>query len=484
MQNIKNKILHQDEETIIAQCTPNSSQGALALIRMSGQDSIEIAAKISKLASDESLLNRPTNTINFGWVIEKIDDTCNKNIDQVLFLLMRAPKTFTGQDTIEITCHNNQFIVQNIIDLAISYGARLAQNGEFTKRAFLNNKIDLVQAEAINELIHSQTQVALKSALAQLDGSLSSNINTIENDLIKALAFSEASFEFIEDENVEFGPQIKNTLENILKNISSLKKAFDAQKQIREGIRIAIIGSVNAGKSSLFNALLKQNRAIVTNIAGTTRDTIEANIIINSNNATLIDTAGLRETDNQIEKAGIEKSFQEAEKSDIVILVFDNSRDLTAEESVIYQELINKYSQKIIFVKNKCDIKPANINLLNNLLNTQTNIENNAQKANIIEVSSLENKNLDTLEAIINTKISSLFSEIQSPFLLNKRQFNLLQGLEKKLQEILPLIGMHPEYEILSYHLRDAISYLSEITGKTVDQKSIDLIFKEFCVGK
>ncbi|KKP25743.1 MAG: tRNA modification GTPase mnmE [candidate division TM6 bacterium GW2011_GWF2_30_66] len=476
IKNISGQIFHQDQETIIAQCTPISSQGAIALIRMSGQDAIEIATKISRLASGESLIDRPTNTINFGWVIEKISDTCSKNIDQVLFLLMRAPKTFTGQDTIEITCHNNQFIVQNIINLAISYGARLAQNGEFTKRAFLNNKIDLVQAEAINELIHSQTQVALKSALAQLDGSLSSEIINIENDLIKALAFSEASFEFIEDENIEFGPQIKNILENILKNIFSLKKTFDAQKQIREGIRIAIIGSVNAGKSSLFNSLLRQNRAIVTNIAGTTRDTIEANIIINSNNATLIDTAGLRETDNQIEKAGIEKSFQEAEKSDIVILVFDNSRDLTLEEATIYQELVNKYCQKIIFVKNKCDITPVNSKLLNNLLSEQ--------KENIIKVSSLENKNLDTLENIINTKIKDLFSKIQSPFLLNKRQFNLLHALEKKLQEILPLISKNPEYEILSYHLRDTISYLSEITGKTVDQKSIDLIFKEFCVGK
>ncbi|MFC1841846.1 tRNA uridine-5-carboxymethylaminomethyl(34) synthesis GTPase MnmE [Candidatus Dependentiae bacterium] len=458
--------LHQDLETIIAQCTPSGS-GAIALLRMSGEHAIAIAQKMGRLASGKKLSDLQSHTIHLGWVIDK-----NENeIDQVLFLLMRAPKTFTGQDTVEISCHNNSFIVQNITDRAISCGARLAQNGEFTKRAFLSGKIDLVQAEAINELIHAQTQTALKSSLAQLQGSLSSHMNDIEKDLVKALSFSESSFEFIEDEEIEFGAQIRNIIEKNIKKICSLKKTFNQQKQIREGIRIAIIGSVNAGKSSLFNTLLQQKRAIVTNIAGTTRDAIEAGIIKEGTYITLVDTAGLRETENNIEKEGIARSFDEAKKADIILLVCDASRQLTTQEANIYNDLIAHYKQNIIFVQNKSDIK-SDIK------------KEHAHNADAIEVSSLEHKNIDLLEKQIDKKIKKLYQNIESPFLLNKRQYNLLAGLEKKLNAILPLLEKNIDYEIVSYHLKDAISLLSEFSGKTISEQSVDLIFKEFCIGK
>jgi len=459
------KLLHEDYETIIAQCTPTGS-GAIALIRMSGVDAIKIASQISRLSSGKLLSDCKTHTIEYGHVVDKNNNT----IDQVLFLLMHAPKTFTGHNTVEITCHNNPFIIQNIIDRAIKSGARLAQNGEFTKRAFLNQKIDLVQAEAIHELIHSQTQTALKSSLAQLEGSLSSWITNIEQDILKAFSLSESSFEFIEDEDVEFGPQIKDILEKNIDIIKELKNTFNTQKQIREGIRIAIIGSVNAGKSSLFNTLLKQQRAIVTNIAGTTRDSIEASIIRNDNFITLVDTAGLRQADNIVEKEGITRSFDEAKKADIIILVFDVSRELTGEEREVYQNLIDQYKNKIIFVHNKADIKLNEKNLLGNYTP--------------IEISSINNKNINILENKIDTKIAKLFSHIESPFLLNQRQYNLLTGLKNKLEEIIPLLKQEIDYEIVSYHLKDALSYLSEFTGKTVSEKSMDLIFKQFCIGK
>ncbi|MFC1842419.1 tRNA uridine-5-carboxymethylaminomethyl(34) synthesis GTPase MnmE [Candidatus Dependentiae bacterium] len=462
-------ILHPDQETIVAQCTPCGS-GAIALIRISGKCAIAIATKISKLASGKKLSELQSHTIHFGWVM----DEKNNTIDQVLFLLMHAPKTFTGQDTVEITCHNNQYIIENIINRAIECGARLAQNGEFTKRAFLSGKMDLLQAEAVNELIHSQTQTALKSSLAQLEGSLSSWITKIEHDLLKALSFSEASFEFIEDEEIEFGAQIKKILEKNLATIKTLKKTFNNQKQIREGIRIAIIGSVNAGKSSLFNILLNQKRAIVTNIAGTTRDAIESVVTRDGNNISLIDTAGLRETNNSIEKEGIGRSFDEAKKADIIILVFDSSRILSQQEAYVYKKIIDEYKQKIIFVANKCDIKTQDNSTLDKILSTPE----------LIEISSLENKNINILESKIDQKIKTLFSQIESPFLLNKRQYNLLSGLENKLKELTPLITKNPDYEIVSYHLKDALSYLSEFTGKTANEKSIDLIFKEFCIGK
>ena len=226
---------------------------------------------------------------------------------------MRSPKTFTGQDTVEITCHNNQFIIEEIINLAIANGARLAQQGEFTKRAVFNGKIDLVQAEAINELIHAQTQLALKQSLAQLTGSFSHCLASLEKELLKALALSEASFEFL-DEEMDFAPQIQALISSLQNTITGIKKTFNQQQQIRQGIRIAIIGSVNAGKSSLFNALLNQDRAIVSAIAGTTRDAIEAGVYTKGNYWTLVDTAGLRQTHDIIEQEGIKRSLKRHKK--------------------------------------------------------------------------------------------------------------------------------------------------------------------------
>jgi len=461
----KNKFLHPDEETIVAQCTPKGS-GALALIRMSGKNAIETATKMSKLTSKEKLSEVTTHTIHYGSVIDKND----KKIDQVLFLVMRAPKTFTGQDTLEITCHNNKFIIENIIQEAIKHGARLAQNGEFTRRAFLNGKVDLVQAESINELIHAQTQMAIKSSLCQLEGSLSCWSQKIEKDLVKALALSEASFEFLDEENMEFSKQIKQILEKSINTIHSLKKTFNLQKQIKEGLRIAIIGSVNAGKSSLFNALLAQDRAIVTEIEGTTRDSIEAGIYTNGNFITLVDTAGIRKTNDYIEKEGIQRSLDEAKKADIVVVVYDGSKTINEEEKNVYQNIIDSYKQKIIIVRNKIDVTP----------NSKKQFQPHGQ----IDVSTIKKINIDLLENQINKKISDLFSSIESPYLLNQRQYSLIAGLENKLQHICSMLQNDAQYELISYHLKEALQQFSELSGKTISEQSLDTVFKEFCIGK
>src|SRR4030095_14785912 len=238
----------KSHDIIIAQCTPHGS-GAIALLRLSGDNAVTIADAISSLPDGKKLSTQLTHTIHYGWVI----DAHGNHIDQVLFLLMRAPHTFTGNDTVEITCHNNPFIIQNILSAAIAAGARLAQEGEFSRCAVENNKIDIIQAEAINDLIHANTQLALKQSLSQLRGSFTQYISAIEKQLIKALALSEASFEFIDEEHMEFNLQIKEIIDEILTTSTTLKTSFNQQQQIRQGIRIAIIGSVNAGKSSLFN---------------------------------------------------------------------------------------------------------------------------------------------------------------------------------------------------------------------------------------
>ena len=458
-----------DDESIVALCTPKGN-GAIALLRLSGINAFHVADQISSIPNGKKISEIPTHTIQYGSVL----DNQGNRIDQVLFLVMHGPHTFTGQNTVEITCHNNPFIIESIIARTIACGARLAQEGEFTRRAVLNNKIDVPQAEAINELIHANTQAGLKKSLAQLEGSLSSWVTLIEKDLIKALALCEASFEFI-DEEMEFNTQIADLTDRTLSTIENVKKSFDQQQQIREGIRIALIGCVNAGKSSLFNALIGKDRAIVTEIPGTTRDVIEAGLYKNGNYWTLIDTAGLRQTDDRIEQEGIGKSCAQAQSADIILLVIDSSRALLLEEKTIYQKLIADYENKIIVVYNKADLPSANADL-----------KDVAQELgqNSLWISGKTGHNIDALMHAIETKISSLFAQADSPFLLNKRQFNLLLGVEKKLKEIQPMLHHNVHYELVSYHLNDALAFLSELTGKSISEAGMDAVFREFCVGK
>lgn len=453
-----------NNQTIIAHSTPHGN-GALALLRISGADTLTITQAISKLPSAKQFANQLSHTIHYGWIV----NSAGEKIDQVLFLLMKAPHTFTGENIIEITCHNNPFIIESIIQQVIAAGARLAQPGEFTRRAFENNKLDLLQAEAINELICAQTENALKKSLAQLDGSLSHWIVSIEKELLKALAWCEASFEFLDDEG-DFGTEIKEQIDTILATIAKTKKTFDAQQQIREGFRIALIGSVNAGKSSLFNRLLNQKRSIVTDIAGTTRDSVEAGLYRNGNHWTLIDTAGLRQTDDIVEKEGIKRSFEEAHKADIVILAIDSSRPISDEEMAIYQQLLAIYAQKTVIVATKSD------------RNLQKQLPRPLEHA--LAISSVTGAGCTELEAVIEQRINTLLKKSDAPFLLNKRQFNILLDLEQKLITISSMLTHDIQYELVSYHLRDALEDISHMTGKSVSEAAMDTVFKEFCVGK
>ncbi len=454
----------KDQETIIAQCTPQGS-GALALIRLSGDTVFEIADRMCELASGKKITDVATHTIHYGSVVEDSGTV----IDHVMVIVMQAPKTFTGQHTIEITCHNNQFLIERIIERAITCGARLAAGGEFSKRSVLNNKMDLVQAEAVNELIHAAHQQSLKQSLSQLEGSFSHWIAALEKRLIKCLALSEASFEFLDEEDMAFGKQIEELLTTVLIDISSIKKTFDQQQQIRDGIRIALLGSVNAGKSSLFNAMLAQERAIVTDIAGTTRDVIEAGMFVDGGYWTLVDTAGLRATEDIVERKGIERSHQEAHKADIILLVCDSSRTMLDHEIAVYQSLLDKYRDKIIMVQNKADAS-----------NLQEFIFNHYP----IKTSVKFPETITQLHTELKNKVATLFQDCASPFLLNKRQFHLLMNLEQTILAIEPMLTGAIEYELLSCHLKDALENLSELTGKSISEAGMDAVFREFCVGK
>lgn len=452
-----------DNQTIVAQCTPQGL-GAIAIIRLSGTDSFSVIDKMSKLPQKKVIQSLPTHTVHFGWVI----DAKTEIIDHVLYFLMRAPHTFTSQDTIEISCHNNQLIIGKIIETAIKSGARLAENGEFSKRAVLNNKMDIIQAEAINELIASKTEQATKQSLAQLNGTLSQRVKQIEKRLIKAVTFAEASFEFI-DEELELDVDIIAIVTGVQNDISAIKVMYNQQQQIREGVRIAIIGATNVGKSSLFNALIGKEQAIVTDIAGTTRDTIEAGLYHNGMHWTLIDTAGLRHATNIIEKKGIDRSFEQANKADIILLVYDGSRKFLDKEQDLYRTLEINYKNKIVVVYTKSD-----------LLSEKTS----STHKSALSVSSKTNQNIDKLHALLSQQINAVMRNTATPFLLNQRQYNLICSVNNKLTTIQQMLLGTLEYELISYHLHEAISCLTELSGKSISELAMDTLFREFCVGK
>ncbi len=447
-------------DTIVAQCTP-CGNGALALLRISGPQALAVASACALLSHKKTILEVPSHTINHGWVV----GSNAEKLDEVLFLVMHAPRTFTGENTVEITCHNNQFLIQTLIDRIVACGARPAINGEFSRQAVENNKLDLLQAEAINDLIHAQSEQGLRQAFAQVQGTLSSWVQSIEQELIILTALCEATFEFIE-EKLDLTETILERFDTVLSKIATIKQSFSHQNHLRSGIRITLIGTVNAGKSSLFNALIGKNRAIVTAIPGTTRDVIEAGFYYQGLYWTLIDTAGIRQTHDCIEQEGIEKSYQEAAQADIVLLVFDGSTPLNQEQKEIYQDLYARYADHAFIVATKKDL-PAHHSLTYD-----------------IAVSAQTQTGIPELKQLLEDKINNLMARNKCPFLLNKRHIASLETLETQLLIIRNQIEKSPDYEIVSYQLNDAIALLTELTGKTVSERSLDAVFKEFCVGK
>lgn len=458
---------NSDTQPIVACCTARGT-GAIALIRISGIGTLNVVDRIAHVPSGLLISHVPTHTIQYGFVVG-VD---GNKIDTVLFLVMHGPRTFTGHDTVEITAHNNPFLIDAIIDAALVAGARLAEPGEFSKRAVLAGKMDLIQAEALHEFIQAGTMQSLKVSYAQLSGSLSREIATIEKKLLYALALSNASFEFIEEENLQFGTTVRTIIIEIMSQVNHLLAQFPLQQQLKEGARIALVGSVNAGKSSLFNALLGTKRAIVTPIAGTTRDAIEAGIYRQGEHHTIIDTAGIRATQDIIEKEGIERSELEAAKADIVLVVIDLTRALFPEESATYDRLIDAHHNKIIVVHTKTDLPHTTTYQSPSDIPIVTVSIHNPETISIL---------MNTIDTVRNNKITHGGS---TPYLLNQRHMRLLESLQKKLTITLNTLEIGIHYEILAHHLHDALVTISELTGKSVSEASMDAIFKEFCIGK
>ncbi len=447
-----------DKDTIVANATP-LIPSAVGIVRISGDKSLDIGKKLFSLP--EKVEERK---VYFG----KIKDRHGEVIDEGLIVYFKAPKSFTGEDVIEIYPHGSVPVIKKIIEEAIFYGARFAEPGEFTKRAFLNGKIDLTQAEAIAELIEAKTEAASKAAVSLLEGKLSKRINELKEVLLELVSLIEAELNFPEDVEEIPDDEIKNKLETVLKQLKELLKTYKKGEILREGIKLAIVGRPNVGKSSLFNALIGYERAIVSEYKGTTRDFIEESLNIKGIPVKLLDTAGIRETEDKIEKIGIQKALEKVEEADIVLFVFDAYEGITEEDLKIYERIKEKNP---IIVANKSDL----------VLDKK---EKKYYFKDILFVSSKTQENIDLLEETIFQKLGLLENKDEGIF-INFRQYTKIKQAVEILENTLKDIEFYlDQKEILMLEIQEAEKHLEEITGEITTEDILGNIFSKFCIGK
>lgn len=456
-------------DTIAAISTP-PGEGGIAVIRISGNEAFRIIEKCfykdlkrSKFININSI---PSHTIHFGYFFDETE-----LIDEVLISVFKEPNSYTGENVIEISSHGGTLVAQKILQTLLKKNARLAQPGEFTKRAFLNGKIDLSQAEAVADLIRAKTDTAHKSSLQQLEGSLSTYIHNVRKDIIDAISLVELELDFAE-EDIELMPKekLRSKLISIKNNLNRILDTFITGRTIREGVYLVIAGKPNSGKSSLFNHLLQTERAIVSNISGTTRDFLQENRIINGILFNLIDTAGLRQTTDVLESIGIEKSYEKIRSADFSLYLIDS----TISEEYIIEEL--KYfsqtfdSTKSLPVLTKIDAAKFAPELFNE----------------IIKISIYDEKTIDNLKLALTQKITETSLKLQSEeiILTNFRHKVCLENVVQSLNSAIDSINNNMSGEFISLDLRNAINHLGEITGEVTNEEILNNIFQNFCIGK
>jgi len=459
------------EDTIAAIATP-LGEGGLAVIRLSGANALSIAEKSFQPVGKSSL--KPTaaltHTIHYGKIVRRGQD-----VDEVLLAILRAPRTFTREDVVEITCHGGLLPAKLVLDTVLENGARLAEPGEFTRRAFLNGRIDLAQAEAVADLIHSRTELALVAANEQLAGKLSQRINQLRDDLVKTLAHIEAYIDFPEEDIAEeTRGQLLGRLESGVAFMDELLRTANEGQILRRGIRAAIIGRPNAGKSSLLNQLLGHDRAIVSPIPGTTRDTIEETANIRGVPVVFIDTAGLREGGDEIEVEGIRRSRATLAKAELVLHVFDISEPLTKADELFLEEFAGK---KRILVRNKMDL-PKKL--------TDHAFDNRAgSPLPAVDVCCVTGQGIEHLKDAIKEMVWS--GEIKTEMLqvmINSRHQDALNRARVAALRTIEAMRANVSLDLVAVDLRIAVSAVGEIVGKTTTEDLLDSIFSQFCIGK
>ncbi|WIF95873.1 tRNA uridine-5-carboxymethylaminomethyl(34) synthesis GTPase MnmE [Caminicella sporogenes] len=458
------------DDTIAAIATAPGEAG-ISIIRMSGSKSLEIVDKIFVPKKNKSIKNYPQRRLVYGHIVDKNKD---KIIDEVLAVYMKAPFTYTREDVVEINCHGGIVPVRNILDLILKNGARMAEPGEFTKRAFLNGRIDLAQAEAVMDIISAKTDKGFDVALNQLEGSLSKKVSEIRDIIVELLAHLQVSIDYTEEDIQEITyPELLSKSEIVRDKIKKLLDTSETGKIIREGLNTVIVGKPNVGKSSLLNALLRESRAIVTDIPGTTRDVIEEYISIRGIPLKIVDTAGIRETEDVVEKMGVERSKEFFNKADLVIFMLDASKELTKEDREIMEHVKNK---KAIILINKTDL-PQKIN--------ENEIKEILHDKKIIKVSIAKEVGLNELEEeIVKMVYGGRVKSREMSLVTNIRHKNALEKALKSIEESIEAIKQELFFDLIAVDLNDCYEYLGEITGDTVAENIIDNIFKNFCLGK
>ena len=462
-------IKKEQEETISAVCTA-LGEGAIGIIRVSGEKALAVGEQIFKAASGKKLAAYAPNTLVYGHVL----DTDGSVVDEVMAVYMKAPHSYTAEDVVEIQCHGGVRSLQKILTLSYAAGARPAEPGEFTKRAFLNGRIDLVQAEAVMDIIKSRSDAALKVAMRQQEGQLSKQVRGLRRELLDVIVNLEAVIDYPEDdiEEITFG----NVLTEVNKTVGSVKKLLEnahTGKILREGLKVAIIGKPNVGKSSFLNFLLKEDRAIVSEFAGTTRDVIEEQFLLGGVPLVLADTAGIRDTEDYVERIGVEKSRRILSEAELVIVVLDGSQPLADEDREIL-ELVK--GRRYVIIINKSDLGSADV---------KADLPESFKTAPVIELSA---KTGEGFEAFTEWLQKFVYGDDRhlgdGIYVQNARHERLLQNALTSMDDALAAAEAHLPYDCIMIDLRNAAEYLGEITGDAVRDEIINEIFSKFCIGK
>lgn len=455
-------------DTIAAIATP-PGEGAISIVRLSGDDAVTLADQVFK---GKDLTKVSSHTINYGHFI---DPKTREIIDEVMVSVLRAPKTFTREDTVEINCHGGIVPTNKILQVLLTNGARLAEPGEFTKRAFLHGRIDLAQAESVMDLIRAKTDRSMKAALNQLDGELSQLIRNLRQEILDVLAQVEVNIDYPEYDDVEemTSKLLREKALDVCAKIEQLLVTARQGKILREGLATALVGRPNVGKSSLLNHLLHEDKAIVTDIAGTTRDVIEEYVNVLGVPLKLVDTAGIRETDDRVEKIGVERSRQALDRSDLVILLLNASEPLTTEDIELLQLTQDK---KRIIVLNKMDLEPKlDLNELYQYVD----------KAEVLKTSVLKNEGIRELEGHIATLFYGGIENSQTTVLVtNARHIALLEQAKAALEAVLTGLDQELPVDLVQIDMTRAWELLGEITGDSYQDELLDQLFSQFCLGK
>lgn len=469
-------------DSVIAAISTGLSNSGIGIVRMSGCGSFRIADSVYKSKKNKKLCEQKSHTIHYGYVCDG-----EEIIDEVLVMLMRGPHSYTGEDTVEINCHGGVYVVRKILDTLIKYGARPAEPGEFTKRAFLNGRIDLSQAEAVGDIITAQNEYALQSSVHQLKGNIKEKINSIRDKIIYHTAFIESALDDPEHISVDgYGKKLQGSICEMTDDIEHLLSTYNDGKIMKEGIKTVIVGKPNAGKSSLLNTLIGEDRAIVTDIAGTTRDILEEYINLQGISLNIIDTAGIRNTEDTVEKIGVERAKEYVGQADLVLFVVDASLPLDENDYHIFEIIQGK---QVIVLLNKSDLdmmvsRNDILKIYNELFPAKIK-DREITELCVIEVSAKKKYGIDQFE----NQIKNMFFEGNLSFndeiyITNARHKSALKDAYHSLLKVNESINCNLPEDFYSIDLMDAYSALGRITGESVGEDLVNEIFSKFCMGK